>query len=272
MYHDLERSALFHMNIRKATAVYFSPTGGTKKVVLLLAQALGMEVEELDITDCEETICDRTFPEDEVVIFGIPVYGGRVPSPALEKIRRIKGKETPVVLTAVYGNRDYEDALLELKEVTDTNGFIPAAAVTAIAEHSIMRRFAAGRPDGKDEGVLKTFGEQIAKRLQEITSARQLANFAIPGNQPYRQYDGVPFKPKAGKACTNCGLCAVHCPVKAIPEDKPSSTDNARCISCMRCIAICPSHARSLNAVKLLAAETGMKKKFQNYRENELLM
>lgn len=229
-------------------------------------------MEKLDITDYGTGDCKREFTQEELVIFGIPVFGGRVPAPAVEKIKQLKGMNTPTVLIAVFGNRDFDDALLELKDLSVSRGFVPAAAVMAVAEHSIMRRFAAGRPDEADEKVLRRFGEEIMQRLHTIPSSVQITGFEIPGKRPYCHYDGVPFKPKAGKKCNTCGLCAKHCPVNAIPLENPSDTDKSRCISCMRCIAVCPSHARSLNAIKLFAAEKVMWKKFQEYKENVLFM
>ena len=39
--------------------------------------------------------------------------------------------------------------------------FCPVAAIAAVAEHSIMRQFAAGRPDAEDERELAGFADRI---------------------------------------------------------------------------------------------------------------
>lgn len=259
------------MEIKKATIIYFSPTGGTKKVVLLLAPTLGIEVEELDIISCEPEKCNRMFAENELVLFGIPVFGGRMPEPAIEKIKGMQGNNTPAVLVAVYGNRAYEDALLELNDLVTGRGFIPAAAVAAVAEHSIMRHFAMGRPDNGDAAVLEYFGQLIMERLYAAESANQLPVLDIPGGRPYREYNGVPFKPETGMECIKCGLCTKHCPVGAIPVDNPSITDIDRCISCMGCISVCPVHARKLNPKMLDAAEKANEERFRERRENAMI-
>lgn len=94
------------------------------------------------------------FGPDDLVLFGVPVYGGRIPSPAVQTLRRMQGSRTPAVLVAAYGNREYDDALLELADIAAANGFIPFAAAALIAEHSIMHSVAAGR-DGPTHRMRK---------------------------------------------------------------------------------------------------------------------
>lgn len=256
------------MKISKVTVVYFSPTGGTKKAALAVAQGIRYKVEECDITEYDAGRRERSFSDQELVVFAIPVYGGRVPDAAARKIALMSGNGTPAVLMAVYGNRACDDALLELSDLVSEHGFVPAAAVTAVAEHSVMRKFAAGRPDADDERELKEIGAEIERRLEDGAAC---SKFTVPGNRPYREYNGIPFKPKAGKACTRCGICAEHCPVRAIPREQPDQTNAEICISCMRCISVCPSHARSLNKAKLALAETAMGKSFKGRKKNVLI-
>ena len=95
---------------------------------------------------------------------------------------------------------------------------------------------------------------------------------SFPGNRPYREYSGVPMKPKVGKTCTQCGLCAKECPVGAITAEYPSETDTSACISCMRCIAVCPQAARSVSKALLTAGSMKLKKACGSYKENELFL
>jgi len=141
------------------------------------------------------------------------------------------------------------------------------AAVAAVAEHSIMRQYGEGRPDAQDEAELRQFSKEIAEL---ITNRKNVKDFAVPGNSQYREYGGVPFKPKADKSCTKCGLCAEKCPLQAIPYDNPASLDKEKCISCMRCITICPQNSRKLNKAVLFAASQAMKKAFEGRKQNEL--
>ena len=69
-----------------------------------------------------------------------------------------------------------------------------------------------------------------------------------------------------------CGKCAAECPVGAIPASDPTKTDKDKCITCMRCVAVCPHFARSLNPVMLAAAKAGLKKSCSERKEPELFL
>ena len=169
----------------------------------------------------------------------------------------------------MYGNRAYDDTLLELKTILRNSGFCCVAAVAAVAEHSIMHRYAQGRPDHKDLEELSQFAKQIWQRIEE---GRIPDDLVLPGSSPYREYHGVPIKPVTKKNCTNCGLCAKKCPVQAIPLTNPSKTDHKKCISCMRCIGICLTHSRSINKILAAIAANKMKKSCSESKKNELFL
>lgn len=76
--------------------------------------------------------------------------------------------------------------------------------------------------------------------------------------------------PKPGKGCNHCGLCAQKCPVHAIDPQDPQNTDQDLCISCMRCVSICPQSARKVNPVMLAAADLMLKKVCTDRKEGEL--
>ena len=141
--------------------------------------------------------------------------------------------------------------------------------VPAIAEHSIMHQFATGRPDPQDEKQLANFAASIHSKIKSETLP---AHLKLPRNRPYREYNGVPMKPQTGKSCIQCGVCAKGCPVGAIPTDNPSKTNTEQCISCMRCIVVCPQKARSVNKILLTAASIKMKKTCSDYKQNELFL
>ena len=182
---------------------------------------------------------------------------------------RIRANGAMAILVVVYGNRAYDDTLLELKTCLKRAGFRCAAAVAAVAEHSIMRQFATGRPDSGDLAELSRFAKEIRRCLEE---GRIPDDLAVPGNDPFREYSGIPIKPSAKKNCTNCGLCAKQCPVQAIPAADPSKTDHKTCISCMRCVSICPAHARSINPILTAVAAGKMKKICSVPKKNELFL
>ena len=257
----------------KVYSMYFSPTGGTKKVMVILTEALEI-AGEIDLSLPDQDYSTYRFEDGDVCLVGIPSFGGRVPETALVHIRAIHVGRAAAIPVIVYGNRAYDDTMLELKNELISCGFKVPAAVAAVAEHSIMHQFGAGRPDERDREELKTYALKIKSLLTQIDNGgmESLKTVDVPGKEPYCEYNGVPFKPTAGKSCKHCGICAAKCPVKAIPESHPESVDEKVCISCMRCVALCPVQARTLNKLVLAAASAKMKKACSTRKENELFI
>ena len=103
---------------------------------------------EIDLTTDENSSPIEI--KDSITIIAVPVYAGRVAPIALQRLRRLRGNNAPAILITVYGNRDYEDALVELRDETIQLGFTPLAAGAFIGEHSYSRPnmpIAEGRPD-----------------------------------------------------------------------------------------------------------------------------
>ena len=222
--------------------IYFSPTGGTKKVADILAKHLQGEYKDIDL--CLE-VAAMTLSENDICLISVPSYGGRVPAANIERLKKIGGNGAKAILNCVYGNRHWDDTLSELQDVLESLGFICVSAVAAVAEHSVFRQFGAGRPDAEDERQLIGFAHKIQAKIDANTFEKS----QFPGKHGnYKVYNGVPFKPEGKENCISCGLCAKSCPVAAISFENPKATDKEKCISCMRCICLCPVSARSLDA------------------------
>ena len=239
------------MNIQKLHIVYFSPTGTTQSILRSAAKFFSTEIVEHDLTDYAAREVQLDLAEDDFVIFGFPVYGGRVPETFRERIKGIKGRRTPAALIATYGNREYEDALLEMKDVSEENGFLPIGAAAIVTEHSVIRSIASGRPDAKDRVFIEDFYSELKKKILSISSKNFLTKIIVPGKKPYRRYMKLPMTPVAIASCTACGLCVKRCPVGAIDAHNPRKTDRDKCIGCMRCVRICPQKARHLPKLKM---------------------
>lgn len=247
--------------------IYFSPTNYTKRIVNTVSSVFGAS-QEVDL--CQRTVSvQRSFSEEDLCVIGVPAYGGRVPYPALERMSGYQGNGASAVLLVSYGNRDYDDTLKELQDFLKERGFCCIAAIAAVAEHSIMHQFAAGRPDEQDRKELVSFAEKIAEKLKD---GKKEELQRVKGKAPYREYHGVPFKPAADDTCKACGICASHCPVGAIPVQHPKITDPEICISCMRCMEVCPIHARKLEEALVKAAVEKMQAVCAVPKKNELFL
>ena len=260
------------MEFKRIVNIYFSATGNTKKILHSMGEVYDLPMVDVDITSYKEHDKEYTFYRDDLVLVGMPVYGGRIPAPAQVRLAHMHGNHTMVVLMADYGNRAYEDALLEMENIVKANGFFVGAAAAFVAEHSIMHSVAKNRPDVEDEKKIKSFMQDVKEKFSALTKVEELLPLHLPGMYPYRSFDGVPLKPKASDACNACGLCASLCPMHAIPVEDPKSTDHNVCISCMRCIAVCPQHARKLNKVMLSPAEKVFALKNRDRQEPEFFL
>lgn len=227
--------------------IIFSPTGGTKAVADILARDLGGEPFIMDLTARFADYEQVTLSDEDVVIIAMPCYCGRVPVLAAERFKHINGNGARAVIVAVYGNRAYDDQLVEMLDLAQDAGFQVIAAVEAVAEHSIVRAYAAGRPDVDDAAVLRGFAKDIAGKLARHDDSQP----HVPGNRPYKEGPCGGMVPQANEQCVHCGTCVETCPTGAIDPENIETADPARCISCMRCIAICPTQARSIDAKKL---------------------
>ena len=231
--------------------IIFSPTGGTEKVAQILGGHWSEAAVKIDLSDTNTDFSKCRITGEDMVLVAMPSFGGRAPAVAIERLKQIQGNGARCTLVCVYGNRAYEDTLVEMEDAARACGFRVIAAVAAVAEHSIMPQYAAGRPDASDKKQLEQFAERIAGKTEAVVS--------IPGNRPYKKAGGAGLVPKAGKSCTKCGLCAENCPVQAI-DPASFTADAKKCISCMRCVKQCPEKARNVNGAMVSIAAMAIKK------------
>lgn len=254
----------------RAVQIIFSPTGGTQKVADIIMEGWPVTRTKIDLTNAVADNSDFRFEKEDIALIAIPSYGGRVPAPAAQRLAAIQGSGTQCIVVCVYGNRAYEDTLIELKDIAEQCNFRIAAAVSAVAEHSIMHQYAAGRPDQQDEEELSCFGKKIFDKISNPDLSAP--SLQIPGNHPYKKAGGAGLVPKAGEKCVRCGLCAKNCPTQAISEENLKTADGKKCISCMRCVVHCPKSARKVNNAMVSVAALAIKKACSERKKNELFI
>ncbi len=265
------------MKIKKIWLISFSPTRTSKKIVDAIASGIeGIPSETIDLT-YPDKIPTMRFGSDELVIIGVPVYAGRVAPLAVKRLAALQGDNTPAVVAVLYGNRDFEDALVELLDIVLNKSFKPAAACTFIGEHSFSGSktpIAAGRPDSEDLAQAKAFGSKIGDKFASLKSPETAQCPTVPGNIPYKEGAGpMPFTPLLiESACTQCSACLSVCPTGAISLESKIEIDCAACIFCCACIKICPENALTLDAGPLKQKQQWLFEHCAERKEAELYL
>lgn len=266
------------MKIDSLKLVYFSPTGTTKKIVEKISESINCSsVEIIDLTRPDKRKRKLCTSPDDMIIIGVPVYMGRVPALLEEWFTLLEAKNTPAVCVVVYGNRAYENSLLELKDIIKSRGCISIAGAAFIGEHSFSDHdypTAAGRPDIKDLETAELFASVINKTITEISSTIELCEISLPGSYPYggvtKLWD-IDFI-EVSSECNQCGICADICPAEAINQENSSLIDIIKCISCCACIKNCPRNARSIKPGLVKDASIRLNKLYSVRKEVEIFI
>ena len=273
------------MKIQTVRTLYFSATGTTEKIVRCMARemaaVLGARVEDFDFTLPAARETQQHFGAGELVLAAVPVYAGRVPNvlrPYLEK--NIHGAGALAVPVVVYGNRNFDDALIELRDLLEQNGLRTVAGAAFIGEHSFSRTLAAGRPDEQDMALAADFARAAAQTAAQL-EAPPAQPVAVRGEEPIRPYytprdrQGNPVnilkvKPKTDpEKCGGCGLCVKLCPMGSIDPADPSVVKGI-CIKCCACVKKCPSGAKYYDDERYLYHQHELEEGFARRAEPEL--
>lgn len=226
--------------LNKTDLYYFSPTGGTKKVGEIFCKGISWEMKLVDLGLRDK---ETEQPTGELAVIALPVFGGRVPAVAIEKLNELDGRGKNAVTLVVYGNRAYEDALLELNNAAEARGFCVVASAACVAQHSIVPKAGKGRPDDQDRDSILGFAAKVLDKMENNADVQ----VKVPGNYPYKDEMTVLATPVCLPACRQCGKCESVCPTGAIGlENGMVATNLEKCILCMSCVAACPENARIL--------------------------
>jgi ferredoxin len=264
------------MNINTVKLIYFSPTKTTKKIVEGIAEGLEVDtVERLDLTPPEARLWEPEEFRDTLTIVGTPVYSGRVPLDAIQRLQKLKAIDTLAIIVVLYGNRNYEDALLELKNLVMGAGFTPIAGGAFIGEHSYSNEttpIANGRPDSEDLKKAREFGKMVREKIRGIVTIKEIKALPVPGGFPYRERK---IKSKISPItqepiCTKCKQCITVCPKSAMTAEKTIITDQNVCILCCACVKNCPTGARVVDNPQIMQAAKKLSVNCRKRKEPEI--
>jgi ferredoxin len=271
------------MENRKIKLVYFSPTGTSKRAAEAVAKGLGTVFGCVDLTSPVAETEKYSFKPDELAVIAVPVYSGRVPYTAVRRLKNVKGRQSPAVIIVVYGNRAYEDALIELKDIAHEQGFRPIAGAAFIGEHSFdtpETPIATGRPDEADLDKAEAFGKRVKAKL----GLGEAPELVVPGHRPYRENGdwnkpleerekAEPLSPETDSAtCTLCGKCSEVCPTAAVTVTDSVETVKAECIACTACVKSCPTGARAWKHERVKSAASRLHVNCSKRREPETFL
>jgi len=266
------------MRTQSLKLAYFSPTGTTRTIVHSIARGINHDtVELIDLTKPEVRSQPLHTSDSDVLVVAMPVYIGRIPAIAMDWLNAVQARDTPTVCVVVYGNRAYDDALLELRDTLRKRGCIPIACAAYIGEHSFSSSetpTAAGRPDAADLAHAEAFGRSIAEKLSAEPSNADLRDVVTPGNHPYRgdaKLWDVDFI-AVGDDCTHCGICADGCPAGAVDAQHSDVIDKVKCITCCACIKNCPQKARTMKPGPVKDAALRLNRLYGERKQPELFL
>lgn len=266
-------------------ALYFSATGTTQKIVTGIAEKLSAnmigkaEIKNIDFTLPEARARAVFFGKEDIVVIGVPVYAGRVPNVLLKYLKTVAGNGATAIAVVLYGNRNYDDALIELKDLLEADGFRVVAGGAFIGEHSFSRTLGRNRPDEKDLAAAVDFAGRVHKK---ITALGEIPAVTVKGNKPYRDYykpknknghavDIRKVTPKTNSDCIDCKLCAELCPMGSIDGEDVSKITGI-CIKCCACIKNCPVGAKYFDDENYLWHKKELEIQFTERREPEFFV
>lgn len=252
------------MTINKVTGMYFSGTDTTKKIVTAAAKTIAQELpgsiyNEINFTPLKARDKVYTFSPSDAVVFGTPVIAGRVPNVLLKFLNTLEGEGALAIPVVLYGNRNFDDALIELRNILEDRGFHTIAGAAFIGEHSFSKVLAAGRPNDNDMEICEDFAKAAAEKIIAIEAGGIIPEpIEVEGQTPIRDYykprdrkgnfiNILKVKPKLDESkCNKCGICVEACPMGSIKPDAPGVVDGI-CIKCCGCEKKCPEGALYFN-------------------------
>lgn len=257
------------MDINRIICAYFSPTGGTKRVAMALQNGFlqGLphykpQVLTYNYLTPERRAKAPVFSAHDLLVLASPVYYGRMPW-AFAQWPELQGNGARAIVVSVYGNRAIEDGTRETAAFLQAHGFKVGGYIEAIAEHSLERRLASGRPDANDKAQLTSKAQEILKLLCKLQEQHEeWAEYDFDFNTPYKAAGRAAIIPHPldTAKCDSCQRCIKMCPCGIIDPETFTVKDEDReqCMNCTACMKVCLSGVRGYTSEEEQALRSKM--------------
>lgn len=280
------------MRIDKVYSTYFSPTGTSKKAVNHISDRLAklLDIPKLsrDFTLPDARRTPLSFQAPGLVVFGLPTIAGRVPNLLIEYLKEIDGQGCLALPIVMFGNRNFDNALIELSDLCIHGGMKTIAAAAIVGEHSFSSQLGRNRPDPCDLKEIDNFADKIFDKLKKLEDASfqeypekvqvpgqagpDYGGYYMPQDSRGRHIDIRKVKPVTDmEACTDCKICYNSCPMGSIDYEDVSKTPGV-CIKCCACIKKCPEGAKSFKDKGYIYHKKELEKVFAERASNSFFL
>ena len=260
----------------KIYAVYFSPTGNVKKMVMTATKkwvSLAGETEPVETIDyCAPDKRGKVYrlDKEDLLIIGFPTYAGRLPNKLLADLKEgFVGNNTPAICLVSFGNRSQDEALRELVLLCEARGFICIGAMACVGEHAFSDKLAPGRPDGEDLDEIRGYTGRVYETKRPVALDRNspIGPYYTPLKEDLSPARFLKAKPKTREElCSHCGRCVSVCPLASIQADCVSV--EGVCIKCQACIKVCEKKAKYFDDPDFLSHVAMLEKNHTDRKEN----
>lgn len=235
--------------------IYFSGTGNSEYVAMMLGEKLNEPVEAL----VELPPADAKF-SGKSLGFVFPVYSWGVPPLVLDYVRNLNNKfineikEIPVYIICVCGDETaYAPEMIESALAERGIALSGGWSIQMPNNYVLLPGFDVDSTD-VENSKLETAPAAVAEIAEKILKG-ELEKKYVRGSMPwiksklvypaFKRWEIFPDRWHATDACVSCGKCVMACPMNNIEIEEAGEHPKwgKNCVSCLACYHICPRHA-----------------------------